>query len=105
VKIVDDTTWEPDEEFFLKMSLINNNEEGVSSFLDENLVKLGRNSVMEIIIINDDGTLTFCRGNTLHRPFQSPEPSSLSDAVTWSRRAVARQSLKSAGDRDHCLAL
>jgi hypothetical protein len=47
---------------------------------------------MEIIIINDDGKLTFLRSNTLHRCSQSRAPSSLSDAVTWSRRAVARQS-------------
>ena len=45
ITIVDDNQWEPDEEFFLKMSLVPG-EEGL---------KLGRTSIMEITILNDDG--------------------------------------------------
>ena len=45
--IVDDNQWEPDEEFFLKLTLIPGKE-------SEN-VKLGRTSIMEITILNDDG--------------------------------------------------
>ena len=46
VTIVDDNQWEPDEEFFLKLSLISDNAADV---------KLGRTSIMEITILNDDG--------------------------------------------------
>ena len=47
VTIVDDNQWEPDEEFFLKLSLV----------LGEDAadLKLGRTSIMEITILNDDG--------------------------------------------------
>jgi solute carrier family 8 (sodium/calcium exchanger) len=47
VEIVDDNQWEPDEEFFLKLSLVatENNEN----------VQLGHMSIMEITILNDDG--------------------------------------------------
>ena len=45
--IVDDNQWEPDEEFFLKLTLLS----GHSS----TEVKLGRTSIMEITILNDDG--------------------------------------------------
>ena len=46
ITIVDDNQWEPDEEFFLKLSLISDNAADV---------KLGRTSIMEITILNDDG--------------------------------------------------
>ena len=46
ITIVDDNQWEPDEEFFLKLSLISDNADDV---------KLGRTSIMEITILNDDG--------------------------------------------------
>merc|ERR1711902_206445 len=49
ITIVDDNQWEPDEEFFLKMSLVPG-EEGL---------KLGRTSIMEITILNDDDPGTF----------------------------------------------
>ncbi|XP_059478036.1 sodium/calcium exchanger 2-like isoform X2 [Neocloeon triangulifer] len=53
IEIVDDNQWEPDEEFFLKLSLIptENNEN----------VQLGHMSIMEITILNDDepGVLSF----------------------------------------------
>ena len=47
VTIVDDNQWEPDEEFFLKLTLLQNGTAGE--------VKLGRTSIMEITILNDDG--------------------------------------------------
>ena len=47
VTIVDDNQWEPDEEFFLKLSLVSGE--------DAADVKLGRTSIMEITILNDDG--------------------------------------------------
>ena len=46
--IVDDNQWEPDEEFFLKLTLIPGR--------DSEEVRLGRTSIMEITILNDDGT-------------------------------------------------
>lgn len=45
VEIVDDQQWEPDESFFLRMSVP----------LTQRSVRLGRKTVMEIVIINDDG--------------------------------------------------
>jgi len=50
ITIVDDNQWEPDEEFFLKLSLISDNAADV---------KLGRTSIMEITILNDDEPGTF----------------------------------------------
>ena len=47
VTIVDDNQWEPDEEFFLKLSMVSG-EDAVE-------MKLGRTSIMEITILNDDG--------------------------------------------------
>ena len=44
---MDDNQWEPDEEFFLKLTLIFG-EEGEG-------VRLARTSIMEITILNDDG--------------------------------------------------
>ena len=46
---MDDNQWEPDEEFFVKLTLI----PGETS---EN-VKLGKTCIMEITILNDDGKL------------------------------------------------
>ena len=48
MEIINDTQWEPDEEFYLKMSLPLDpkKREGV---------QLGRISIMEITILNDDG--------------------------------------------------
>jgi len=46
VTIVDDNQWEPDEEFFIKLSLLSSDDSGE--------VKLGRTSIMEIMILNDD---------------------------------------------------
>jgi len=51
VTIVDDNQWEPDEEFFLKLSLVSGE--------DASEVKLGRTSIMEITILNDDEPGTF----------------------------------------------
>merc|ERR1719507_2292491 len=52
LEIVDDNQWEPDEEFFVKLTLIPHESENV---------RLGRTSIMEITILNDDepGTITF----------------------------------------------
>ena len=47
ITIVDDNQWEPDEEFFLKLSLLSTGQ--------SKEVKLGRTSIMEITILNDDG--------------------------------------------------
>jgi len=51
VTIVNDDQWEPDEEFFLKLSLVEGD--------DSKTVKLGRSSIMEIMILNDDEPGTF----------------------------------------------
>ena len=45
--IVDDNQWEPDEEFFIKLGQVHLGSGGE--------VKLGRTSIMEIKILNDDG--------------------------------------------------
>ncbi|KAK3892304.1 hypothetical protein Pcinc_003849 [Petrolisthes cinctipes] len=47
VEIINDNQWEPDEEFFLKLSLLINSEQRQG-------VQLGRISIMEITILNDD---------------------------------------------------
>lgn len=46
VTIIDDNVWEPDEIFFVKLSLEN---------ADDDLVKLGSKTIMQVTIINDDG--------------------------------------------------
>jgi solute carrier family 8 (sodium/calcium exchanger) len=51
ITIVDDNQWEPDEEFFLKLNLVSND--------DNKEVKLGRTSIMEVMILNDDEPGTF----------------------------------------------
>ena len=82
VTIVDDNQWEPDEEFFIKLSLVSG--EGV---------KLGRTSIMEITILNDDGELEpqsqLC--DSVNCFYQSRELSSSRRGDTWSRRAAGRQ--------------
>lgn len=57
VEIVNDNQWEPDETFFLKLSLCE----------DETEVALGRTCIMEITILNDDepGILQFKRRGLL----------------------------------------
>ena len=52
MEIVDDDEWEPDEEFFVKLTLVPGEE-------SEN-VRLGRTSIMEITILNDDGNDYTC---------------------------------------------
>lgn len=47
VEIINDNQWEPDEEFFLKISLLMDQEKREG-------VQLGRISIMEITILNDD---------------------------------------------------
>jgi len=51
ITIIDDNQWEPDEEFFVKLSLVQTD--------DHNDIKLGRTSIMEIMILNDDEPGTF----------------------------------------------
>ncbi|XP_022669328.1 sodium/calcium exchanger 3-like isoform X3 [Varroa destructor] len=57
IEIVDDKQWEPDESFFLRLSIP----------LSQKSVRLGRKSVMEVIIINDDepGQFQFLRRGVL----------------------------------------
>jgi len=47
----DDNQWEPDEEFFLKLTMLQGHGNGE--------VKLGRTSIMEITILNDDDPGSF----------------------------------------------
>ena len=49
VEILDDTQFEPDEQFYIRLCLI---DEAKSRSVD---VMLGRIFVMEITILNDDG--------------------------------------------------
>lgn len=62
VQIVDDNQWEPDETFFLRLSLPASASDGAE-------VALGRKSVMEITIIDDDqpGIFEFRRRGLLVR--------------------------------------
>ncbi len=60
VTIIDDNQWEPDETFFVKLSLVGNQPE----------VKLGHKAICMITIIDDDGKkicsfTSFCRVYTL----------------------------------------
>ncbi|OQR79522.1 sodium/calcium exchanger 1-like, partial [Tropilaelaps mercedesae] len=57
VEIVDDQQWEPDESFFVRLSIP----------LAQKSVRLGRKSVMEVVIINDDepGQFQFLRRGVL----------------------------------------
>lgn len=60
VEIINDSQWEPDEEFYLRMSLLNDSDARLG-------VQLGRISIMEIVILNDDepGQLSFTRRGLL----------------------------------------
>ena len=53
VTIVDDNQWEPEEEFFLKLSLVAGDDA-----MDIKL-GMGRTSIMEITILDDDGKYHF----------------------------------------------
>merc|ERR1711936_402292 len=60
VTIVDDNQWEPDEEFFLKLALLPKDPTLHAEDCDHTgAVKLGRTSIMEIKILNDDEPGTF----------------------------------------------
>ena len=84
VTIVDDNQWEPDEEFFLKLTTLQGHGNGE--------VKLGRTSIMEITILNDDGESVWSTSeSTRFAQFQTRAVSSLRNAVIWSKRAVERQ--------------
>jgi len=49
IEIIDDNVWEPDETFFVKLSLLEAN----------GYVQLGKKTINQITIINDDGEETF----------------------------------------------
>merc|ERR1712110_304860 len=60
VTIVDDNQWEPDEEFFIKLALVKKDPTMHAQDCDHGgAVKLGRTSIMEIKILNDDEPGTF----------------------------------------------
>jgi len=60
VTIVDDNQWEPDEEFFLKLALLPKDPTLHAEDCEHTgAVKLGRTSIMEIKILNDDEPGTF----------------------------------------------
>jgi solute carrier family 8 (sodium/calcium exchanger) len=54
ISIIDDNQWEPDEEFFLRLSIVDDG-------LKKRDVVLGRLPIMEIVILNDDnpGIISF----------------------------------------------
>ena len=61
---MDDNQWEPDEEFFVKLTLIPGTE--------SELVRLGKTCITEITILNDDGKslegpFNVCHGRGLKR--------------------------------------
>jgi solute carrier family 8 (sodium/calcium exchanger) len=51
ITIIDDNQWEPDEEFFVKLQIVARE--------DGEFIKLGRTSIMEVTILNDDDPGTF----------------------------------------------
>lgn len=67
IEVIDDNEFEPDEQFYVKLSLVTNPTQGskrasigskVASFSSANCcdrVILGRISIMEVTILNDDG--------------------------------------------------
>jgi solute carrier family 8 (sodium/calcium exchanger) len=70
VEIIDDTEYEPDEQFYLKLSLVaapgltSRKSSATGTHLTPNAqwsddVTLGRVSIMEVTILNDDGTFAF----------------------------------------------
>merc|ERR1712088_1053102 len=60
VTIVGDNQWEPDEEFFIKLALLPKDPTLHAEDCDHTgAVKLGRTSIMEIKILNDDEPGTF----------------------------------------------
>lgn len=50
IEVIDDTQYEPDEQFYVKLSLVGKNKAHQD-------VVLGRISIMEVTILNDDGKL------------------------------------------------
>ncbi|XP_071449593.1 sodium/calcium exchanger 1-like isoform X2 [Hetaerina americana] len=61
VEIVNDNQWEPDEEFFLKLGIVDDDISVADGEEKEEKVQLGRISIMEITILNDDepGVISF----------------------------------------------
>ena len=46
VKIIDDNQWEPDETFFVKLSIVGDNQKNV---------RVGHKAICMVTIIDDDG--------------------------------------------------
>lgn len=64
VEIIDDNEWEPDEFFFVKLSLPEKEE-------NEDIV-LGNISITQVTIINDDGRSDFILSFSFHISFVLP---------------------------------
>lgn len=71
VEIVDDNEWEPDEVFFVKLTLD-------PSEIEKKVAKLGKKSITEVTIVNDDGKKAL-ESNT----FISPLRPSCSVSSAW----------------------
>lgn len=65
MEILDDTQYEPDEQFYLKLSLT-----GTKTGKQQDVV-LGRISIMEVTVLNDDGQSTNQR-KIIHMPQHWP---------------------------------
>ena len=56
IEIIDDNEWEPDEVFFVKLSLDPNDPNSSNSLI-------GKKAIQEVTIINDDGRYTYMYPN------------------------------------------
>lgn len=87
IEIVDDTQYEPNEQFYLKLSFA-----GIKATKNQD-VSLGRISIMEITILNDDGSSIWTNKliinillNALNfRSMQIQELSRLKNEAFWLR--------------------
>ncbi len=61
ISIIDDNQWEPDEEFFLRLSIVDD-----GGFASKREVVLGRLPIMEIVILNDDSKYNAVIDETLN---------------------------------------
>ena len=50
VTVIDDDEWEPDETFFVRISLPDNNDQ-----VNGPLCRLGKKKIAQVTILNDDG--------------------------------------------------
>ena len=58
VKIIDDNQWEPDETFFVKLSIYGEHQKNV---------KVGHKAICMVTIIDDDGKMVFFLILNLHK--------------------------------------